>query len=119
MKRKTAPAIPQPVDFGNNDHDLECAILGEAGWHTSAIARETNLTESQVQYRLGRAGVKRKDYRDGRSEMANFMLTQIRSRSNAKKRIAAANQLPHEIDALQEKFVDNLEAFRHRQMVDR
>jgi hypothetical protein len=115
MKRNTERAAePMPVDFELNEHDLECAILGEAGWHTRAIASATNLTESQVTYRLGRAGIKRADYRNGQSEMAHYILVQIRSRANTKKRIASANKLPDQIDDLQAQYMQRLEEHRSK-----
>ena len=48
--------------------DLEVVILGECGWHTKAIAQRTKLTNAQVQYRLGKALVRRLDYRNGLSQ---------------------------------------------------
>jgi hypothetical protein len=118
MKRKSQPVEPLPVDFELNEHDLECALLGKAGWHTSAIANATNLSPSQVQYRLGLAGVKRRDYRDGKSEMSYFVLAQMRARSNAKKRMASANKLPHEIEAMQEQFVEHLDKKRNGELAE-
>lgn len=106
MKKSSAHAKPMPVNFELNDLDLECALLGEAGWHTQAIARETQLTPSQVQYRLGLAGVKRANYRNGQSDMASFILDMIRARFSAKERIAGVRQLPEKFGNLQEHYVE-------------
>jgi hypothetical protein len=119
MKSKTRPVQALPVDFEINDHDCECALLGKAGWHTAAIARATNLSPSQVQYRLGLAGVKRRDYRDGNSEMSHFMLAQMRARSNAKKRMASANWFSNEIDVMQKQFVEHLDKKRHPELIEK
>jgi hypothetical protein len=58
---------PRPIDFEKNPKDRELGDLGEAGWHTRAIAAEVGLSPGQVLYRLRQAGVKRKSYRDGRA----------------------------------------------------
>lgn len=118
MKRRTLQqhAIPKSVNFANNPDDLECAIMGEAGWHTRAIARETGLTESQVTYRLARASVKRANYRNGESEMAHFMLAQIRNRGNRRKMLESTRQLPVEIDRLQEQYITALAKHQARHM---
>jgi hypothetical protein len=98
-------AKPMPVDFELNDVDQEIALLGEAGWHTKAIARTTQMTASQAQYRLGMAGVKRKNYRDGKSEMAKFVLHMVRARHNTKERIIEARQLPETFENFTQSHV--------------
>jgi hypothetical protein len=57
-----------------DDNDLFCAFLGEVGWHSRAISERTNLTESQVNYRLKKAEIKRKSYRDGESKTAELVV---------------------------------------------
>ena len=54
--------------------DLFVAFLGEIGWHTSAIAERTQMTECQVNYRLHKAGIKRKDYRNGESPTSELVV---------------------------------------------
>lgn len=54
----------------NEDTDLLVAALGEMGLSTKAIASKTGLSEGQVIYRLGFAGVRRADYRSGESKSA-------------------------------------------------
>lgn len=106
-KRQTprSPARPRPVDFANNEDDLEVAILAEAGLYTRAIARETKLTESQVSYRIGLAGVKRAHYRDGKSEVARVVMGLVRSK-RTKDRLIAVRQLPEKIEILQQQYVE-------------
>lgn len=99
------PAKARPVDFANNEDDLEAAILGEAGWYTRAIAKETGLTESQVNYRLGLAGVKRADYRNGGSEIAKVILSLVRAR-RASERVEQAREFPDKVENLQNQFIE-------------
>lgn len=103
--------VARPVDF-ETDCDLECAILGKAGWHSRAIARETGLTENQVTYRLGRAGIRRADYRNGTSEMAHFVLSNLRQRANLRRRIAETKRFSKMIDDIQEQCIISLEEKR-------
>lgn len=55
------------------DADFTCAQLGAWGFSTQAIAKRTGLTKCQVTYRLHKAAIKRKDYRDGISHVANLI----------------------------------------------
>lgn len=105
MKKRTA-SQPKAVDFALNDVDLEVALLGEAGWHTRAIASETQLTEGQVTYRLGLAGIKRANYRNGQSDMAHFIVGVIRARHSAKDRIKEVRELPGKFENLQEQYAE-------------
>lgn len=57
-----------------DDNDLFAAFLGEVGWHSKAIADRTNMTEGQVNYRLKKAEIKRKSYRDGESKTAELVI---------------------------------------------
>jgi hypothetical protein len=106
-KRRRPEHVAQSkrVDFDLNIVDQECGLLGDAGWHTDAIAKAVNLTPSQVQYRLGLAGIKRANYRNGRNNMASFILDMIRARFSAKDRVAEVRQLPDKFETLQEQYV--------------
>ena len=106
-KRKVPETVARPmkVDFELNAIDQECGLLGEAGWHTDAIAAEVGITPSQVTYRLGLAGIKRAKYRNGQSDMAHFILGIIRARHSAKDRIAEVRQVPETFENLQEQHV--------------
>ena len=104
-KSKGPPAKPQSVNFEMNDVDLEVALLGEAGWHAHAIADEVHLTPGQVTYRLGLAGVKLKNYRNGKSQMSRFMVSMIQAQ-NAANRITEVRQIPETFGNLQEQYVE-------------
>lgn len=104
-------AESRPVDFADS-LDLECAVLGEAGWYSKAIARETGLTPHQVNYRLGRAGIKRADYRNGQSDIARHTLNQIKMRDREKQLVKSAQGFSDKIDALQKKYIETLEESR-------
>lgn len=62
---------PRRVDFKYNDEDFEVAFGASIGLYTRAIVRDTQCTESQVQYRLKiakRYGLPtRREYREGTS----------------------------------------------------
>jgi len=60
-----------------SDEDLRCAILGGMGFSTKMITSETGLTPCQVSYRLNKAHIKRKDYRDGNSVVAKRVMNAI------------------------------------------
>ena len=60
------------------DTDLEVAFLGSCGFHTKAIARRTKMSESMVQYRLSKAKIKRKDYRDCNTQMSKVVIETMR-----------------------------------------
>jgi hypothetical protein len=106
-KRKKPESVARPlkVDFELNEIDQECGLLDDAGWHTDAIAKAVGITPSQVQYRLGLAGIKRASYRNGRNDMAMFILEMIRARFSAKDRIAEARQLPEKTESLKEQYI--------------
>jgi len=59
--------------------DLECAFLGEMGQSTKAIVEGTGLTPCQVNYRLHKAGIKRSEFRNGRSEIAQKLISLART----------------------------------------
>lgn len=60
-----------------SDDELRCAILAGMGFSTQFIMEETGLTQSQVTYRLNKAQIKRADYRNGGSAMAERMMGYI------------------------------------------
>lgn len=69
-----------------SDEDLECAILGALGFSTKFIMERTGLTHCQVGYRLNKGSIKRKDYRDGSSAMAERVLARATPGRAADKR---------------------------------
>jgi hypothetical protein len=75
MKR-TLTRITQPreVNFFGNPEDFKVALMGELGFSTQAICDHTGLTPCQVTYRLGKAQVKRANYRNGKSALAETII---------------------------------------------
>jgi hypothetical protein len=72
--------IPRRVDFINRDEDHACAFYGAIGMSTKFIAKQTNLSPSQISYRLKKAGLtkangaSRMDYRNGDSPFSMAIL---------------------------------------------
>lgn len=64
---------PKRVNW-TSDEDLQCAILGALGFSTKYIGEQTGLTNCQITYRLGKGSIKRKDYRNGESDMAQRVI---------------------------------------------
>lgn len=64
---------PKRVSW-SNDECLEVAILGALGFSTRYICERTGLTPCQVSYRLGKGSIKRADYRNGESAMAQRVM---------------------------------------------
>lgn len=71
---------PQQVNFGVNDHDFQVALMGALGFSTQYIMEQTGLTNCQVNYRLGIAEIRRKDYRNGHSQEARMVLANATAR---------------------------------------
>lgn len=63
------------VDFARNADDFRCALMGALGYSAHFIEEETGLSTNQIRYRLGKASIKLRDFRDGRSRVANQVLT--------------------------------------------
>lgn len=66
-------------------------MLAEFGFSTRKIVSDTGLTPSQVQYRLQKFGIKRKDYRDGDSLGARTVIRVARREISE----PLSNQLAH------------------------
>lgn len=64
---------PKRVTWTSDD-ELRCAILAGMGFSTKFIMAETGLSPSQISYRLKKGQIKRADYRNGQSAMAERML---------------------------------------------
>jgi hypothetical protein len=60
---------PQRVDW-NDERCMEVALLGDLGFSAGYIMAETGFSLCQTRYRLGKAGVKLMNYRNGTSESA-------------------------------------------------
>ncbi len=70
-------AVPRSVNLLKGD-DFKCALLGSLGFSTRLIMRHTDLTPSQVGYRLRKGDIRRTDYRNGDSSLAEAMLRRAR-----------------------------------------
>lgn len=64
------------------DRDWDAKVLfdsvmyfAQRGFHASAIAKATGLSENQVRYRLSRAGQSTRAYRNGVGEQARLVLS--------------------------------------------
>jgi hypothetical protein len=63
-------AIRKRVDLLHDEEDFTVALLGAMGFSNKAIMARTNLSQHQITYRLHKGGVKRMDYRNGESRIA-------------------------------------------------
>jgi hypothetical protein len=67
--------IMRRIDYRAADNFL-CCRLALLGFSTDLIMRKCRLSESQVFYRLRKAGIRRWDYRNGVSEIAGIVIQQ-------------------------------------------
>ena len=51
-----------------------CLHLGALGFATKLIERRTGLSHSQISYRLHRAGIRLRDYREGTTPIAQIVI---------------------------------------------
>lgn len=75
-KAKIARTIARHVDLLHDETDFKVCTLASLGLSTKAICIQTGLSFCQVNYRLNKASIKRKDYRDGESPVAAFIMRQ-------------------------------------------
>lgn len=80
------PAARTLVDFPNNLQDCFCIILGSFGFSDHCIMRVTGLGASQVHYRLKKAGISRKAYRDGETALAGAVISGCRHTASQQAR---------------------------------
>jgi hypothetical protein len=66
-----------------HDEELQCAILGGQGFSTKMICERTGLSPFQVAYRLKKGAIKRADYRNGNSDVAEQVLSRTARLSDA------------------------------------
>jgi hypothetical protein len=71
-------AKPRRVDFGLFKDDFECALLGSLGFSSAMIQSKTGLTSGRISYRLRKVSIKRMEYRNGESTMANLVYRNMR-----------------------------------------
>lgn len=70
-------ATPRRVNLLNGS-DFKCALLGSLGFSTRLIMTHTDLTPSQIAYRLRKGEIRRSDYRNGDSAIAHNLLQRAR-----------------------------------------
>lgn len=58
--------------------DFHCAMLASLGFSTRLIHSRTGLSPGQIGYRLRLGAIKRQDYRNGDSQVADRILSQSR-----------------------------------------
>jgi hypothetical protein len=54
--------------------DFKCVLLGGLGFSTKLIMEHTDLRPSQIAYRLRKGDIRRSDYRNGESSVAENLL---------------------------------------------
>lgn len=64
----------QRIDFFRQRNNFQCVIFGALGFSTKLIMERTGLTEAQVTYRLHKVGVRRRDYWNGVSPVAQNVI---------------------------------------------
>lgn len=64
----------QPTINFYETHNFLCGRLGMLGFSTAFIQRRTGLSQGQIIYRLHKLGIKRREYRDGQSALARFVV---------------------------------------------
>ena len=78
MTTTTKNIRPRRVDFHLHNEDFECAYLGALGRSSKSINSRTKLSMGQISYRLRKAQIRRMDYRDGSSEVAQLVENSFR-----------------------------------------
>jgi len=73
-----AVTIPRTVNLLHGD-DFKCALLGSLGFSTRLIMHHTGFTPSQIGYRLRKGDIRRSDYRNGESSVAENLLQRART----------------------------------------
>jgi hypothetical protein len=64
------------VDLLHDEDDFRCALLASLGFSTNMICDQTGLRPHQVTYRLHKGELKRSEYRNGTSAVAQALLRQ-------------------------------------------
>ena len=85
---------PRRVDFLTDVDDFRVALLGALGKSTRFITTHTDLTPYQVNYRLTKAGIKRRDYRDGTSPYDRLIFAEVEDALTLRLRRVLHAQFP-------------------------
>lgn len=70
----SASQTKRRVDPLNNSDDFECLMLAEFGFGGKFISQSTRLSPGQISYRIRKAGMSIRDYRNGISHGAKWIL---------------------------------------------
>ena len=54
--------------------DFQCVVLGALGFSADNIGQQCGLSRGQVYYRMRKAGLRLRDYRDGRTPVAKAVV---------------------------------------------
>jgi hypothetical protein len=68
--------IPRRVTWASSE-DLRCAIMGALGFSSKFIGEQTGLTPCQISYRLKIGNIRRSDYRNGNSHIAQRVIDKV------------------------------------------
>jgi hypothetical protein len=69
------PLHPRRVNLLQGE-DFHCAMLASLGFSSHLIHKRTGLSKGQIAYRLRMGAIKRQDYRNGHSMLADRILSQ-------------------------------------------
>lgn len=72
-------AKKQKIDFHNNFKDFEVIYYVGIGLTYQTVAELTGFTIGQIEKRLKTAGVRGRDYRHGKSQIAHWIMRNTRS----------------------------------------
>lgn len=75
---KNSRSAPRKVKLVEGE-DFTCALLGSLGFSTRYIMEHTEFSTGQISYRLRLGGIKRSDYRDGKSTLSGTIMKRARN----------------------------------------
>jgi Sigma-70, region 4 len=96
-KRERAPSYRINMLLGEN---FSTALLAEFGFSHKTIARKLGLSEGQVNYRLRKAKVKVKDYRQAKNVIGSMVLHGAAQYGVDQLRLFADGHLRHQLEQL-------------------
>jgi hypothetical protein len=77
IPKRTIVSQSRYVDFLNHLSDLDTCRLANAGFSSTYIGSKTGYSVGQVSYRLKKANIRLRDYRQGNSDTAEYVLAAI------------------------------------------
>lgn len=75
----SASQTKRRVDPLNNSDDFECLMLAEFGFGGKFINQTTRLSPGQISYRIRKAGMSLRNYRNGISNGADWILRNMQA----------------------------------------